>query len=57
MITDSILLSAYISNPCCGVSVDCMSYVLAKGNGGLAIYEPGNANIGWVAWLISGQQE
>jgi len=57
MITDSILLSAYISNPCCGVSVDCMSYVLAKGNGGLAIYEPGNANIGWVGWLISGQQE
>jgi len=34
-----------------------MSYVLAKGSDGLAIYEPGNTNIGWVAWLISRQQE
>jgi hypothetical protein len=47
MIIDSMLLSAQISDPCCGVIVDCVRYVLAKGHVILSSDQPRNMIAIW----------
>jgi hypothetical protein len=47
MITDSMLLSAQINDPCRGVIVDCVRYVLAKGHVILSSDQPRNMIAIW----------